>query len=221
MDNFEEIIRELTRPLNGQYPRPWMTDLKDPQSARVFIVGKNQHTEYPEVKLTHERHLDALFNRNGESCRGMYDFITGQNSSAARENIAQFSDLLKQLGVSSTLETNVICYATPTSRDVRLPQHRGGRERGEMIFRYLLKTIKPAVLVVHGASAAQELGRMLGVRLPEPPRSEGELCVMRVGQSVVYVIRSLGRPEYNKWQSWAPGYLAKVASAVARELRAS
>jgi|TARA_B110000967_G_scaffold171343_1_gene181775 hypothetical protein len=37
---FEETISLLTQPLNGQYPRPWMTNLTNPQEADVFIVGK-------------------------------------------------------------------------------------------------------------------------------------------------------------------------------------
>ena len=38
---FETKIRELTKPINGQLPRPWMTELEDPAQADVFIVGMN------------------------------------------------------------------------------------------------------------------------------------------------------------------------------------
>lgn len=77
MSQFEDAIRRLTEPLNGQFPRPWMTELKEPLSANVFIVGKNQAKGYEVGRLTHERHMKALFNRGGESCRRVYDEMTG------------------------------------------------------------------------------------------------------------------------------------------------
>ena len=69
-DEFERIIAALTRPLNGQLPRPWMTDIADPMKATVFIVGKNQAKTFPESRLNHDRHMDGLFNRSGETARG-------------------------------------------------------------------------------------------------------------------------------------------------------
>lgn len=66
-EELEAGIWKLTRPLNGQYPRPWMTDLTDPVRANVFVVGKNQATGYPvEVVGEQSRHLDSLYNRNGQ-----------------------------------------------------------------------------------------------------------------------------------------------------------
>ena len=41
-EQFQAAIARLTEPLNGQYPRPWMTELADPLSANVLIVGKNE-----------------------------------------------------------------------------------------------------------------------------------------------------------------------------------
>jgi hypothetical protein len=40
--HFESAIRSLTAPINGQFPRSWMTDLQNPLLASVFIVGQNQ-----------------------------------------------------------------------------------------------------------------------------------------------------------------------------------
>ena len=48
-EQFEEAIRRLTEPINGQYPRPWMTEMKRPWEADVFIVGKNQRTPRHDV----------------------------------------------------------------------------------------------------------------------------------------------------------------------------
>ncbi len=74
----EELIRSLIGPFDGQVLRPWMTDLKDPVAANVFVVGINQATTYSAEML--ERHMDALFNRNGETCLSLYEEIRGDPS---------------------------------------------------------------------------------------------------------------------------------------------
>ena len=48
-ERFESAIRELVKPLNNQYPRPWVTKLDDPLQADVFVVGKNQNNLDPDV----------------------------------------------------------------------------------------------------------------------------------------------------------------------------
>lgn len=40
-NEFEAVIREMTLPINGQYPRPWMTRLTDPRAAKVFWFRDN------------------------------------------------------------------------------------------------------------------------------------------------------------------------------------
>ena len=44
-DEFEEKIRELTRPFNGQLPRPWMTGMKNPleMEAALGAIGRRLH----------------------------------------------------------------------------------------------------------------------------------------------------------------------------------
>lgn len=83
---FESAISQLTKLINNQFPRPWMTSLKDPRKAQVFVVGRNQRNGYPgDLRGGHNRHLDALFNRQGESCRGVYDEVTGGYPSPTRQ----------------------------------------------------------------------------------------------------------------------------------------
>ena len=143
-NKFELLIEELTKPLDGQYPRPWMTDLKDPMSADVFIVGANQAMTYDVLRLTHKRHLDALFNRNGESCRSLYDEMTNHRSSHTRKNIDGLRKVLEEArGLCNVLETNVICYSTPMSEDLKRPGNKGGAARGTEIFENLLRYIHP------------------------------------------------------------------------------
>lgn len=220
MTPFEATILQLTQPVNDQYPRPWMTKITDPTSARVFIVGKNQAKGYPVEQVgTHERHLDALFNRNGQSNRSLYDEITGGEPSPTRLNIEGLTRRLEELGVPEILETNIICYSTPLSSDLSLPAHAGGRERGQEIFRALLHFIQPAALIVHGIGASRKLAKLLGTELPSPPETPTEIQRKKTSQGTVFVVPSLAPPAYNKWLRWAPSYLDRVAHAVVQEVR--
>ena len=85
-----------------------MTDLKTPSHADVFIVGYNPATAYLSNDVCYERFIDALFNRNGETCRKFYAEITKQTPT--RGNIEMFADKPTKVGVNSILETNVVCY---------------------------------------------------------------------------------------------------------------
>src|SRR5687768_15226511 len=108
-----------------------MTDLPDPRQAVVFIVGKNQRNGYPVEQVgSHERLIDALFNRNGESCRGLYNEMTAGRPSPTRVNIDRLAAQLRRRGVQGVLETNVVCYSTPMSADLAEARHAGGRHRG-------------------------------------------------------------------------------------------
>lgn len=220
IQDFERVIRKLTTPVNGQYPRPWMTKLADPHLAEVFIVGKNQSRNYAtELVGSHDRHIDALFNRNGENCRGLYDEITGRSPSPTRENIDAFVQKLEQAGVNKILETNVVCYSTPMSADLKKKMHIEGAKQGEEIFRYLLKEIDPRVIIVHGAGAKKQLVKMLGVGLGEIPEHPDDLSMNEVEGRLVVVIPSLAPPESNKWKRWAPEHLEAVAKAVASRIK--
>ena len=212
---FESIISQLTKPLNGQLPRAWMTELADPLSAKVFVVGKNQAKGYDAGRLSHERHVDALFNRNGESCRRVYDEMTGFSPSRTRQNTDYLRLILAGHGVTQVLETNVVCYSTPMSSDLRLPQHHGGTARGTEIFRALLHFINPKVLIAHGSGTRSMLGSLLGAKLPSPPESLSEPQPGIVKGMKIFVIPSLAPPQWNQWHKWAGEYLQTVAKAVA------
>lgn len=221
----EDVIRHLTQPLNGQYPRPWMTDLTDPACAEVFIVGRNQATGYPADALTHEDHMDALFNRNGRSCRSLYEQMRaaeGKPPSPTRRNTDALVERLRDRGVTALLETNVICYSTPMSAALRDTSHAGGAARGTEIFRTLLDTIRPRVLIAHGTGTAKDLQRLLGLRLPAPPtaatnrHAEAKWVDSTAGHELkVFVIPALSPPGWNRWARWAPAYLDRLADDTA------
>ena len=186
MDKFEEKIRELTKPINGQLPRPWMTKMRNPLEADVFIVGRNQRNPYSEIEILHQRHLDALFNRNGESCRGLYDEVTKGKPSRTRRNIDDLAARLNQRNIHNILETDVVCYSTPMGADLRKQANAGGARKGEEIFRYLLAEIAPAVLIVHGAGSVKHISRMLEMDRLKVPRSTDEIFDVQNGAASSY-----------------------------------
>lgn len=213
---FEARIHEFTKPIKRQNPRPWMTKLRDPLQAEVFVAGMNQSREYSTDDISHEQHVEALFNEGPDGCRGMYDRLTDGNPSRTRKNIDHLVTRLEQAGIDKVLETNVVCYSTRMSKYLRENPHIGGARRGEEIFRFLLSSIQPKVLIVHCAGASKKLRSILNCDLPAPSNcTDDGLVLCRCGAMLVIVIRSLAPPEYNRWSKWAPAHLAQVANAVA------
>ena len=214
MDQFEEIIGKLTAPINDQLPRPWMTEMKDLLAAEVFIVGMNQRNLYPATEIPHWRHLDALFNRNGENCCALYDEVTKGKPSRTRRNIDGLTARLKQRNVHDTLETDVVCYSTPLGRDLRQRANAFGAKNGEEIFRYLLTEIAPKVLIVHGAGSVKRVSRILSTNGLRVPRSADEICDVQTARHVLIPIPTLAPPGFNMWSSWSEEYLDRVADRV-------
>ena len=234
MEKFEQRIRELTKEINGQYPRPWMTDLKDPSFAEVFIVGYNQATAYRSDCVDYERFIDSLFNRNGEGCRKFYEeyrsFLTDTTeSSPTRINIEMFACKLKKVGVGSILETNVICYGAKP-KDFPLPQHVGGKERGREIFRTLVTEIRPKAIILHGVGVCKESRRSFNLSsLPNPPETRDKFVQKELDldsqlglRTQLFVIPSLALPGFQNWPyrplesfcNWADEYLDEVSERV-------
>lgn len=196
-----------------------MSDLADPRSATLFVVGMNQRNGYLIEQVSHERHMNALFNRAGETCRGLYDEVTKGVPSPTRENTDAFTAILHEQGITGILETNVVCYSTSMSADLMLPHHRDGAMRGTHLFRRLLHFVSPRVLVAHGAGTRIALAKVLGHPLPPVPEKACSPRVTRVGNMIIFVIPSLAPPAWNRWCAWANEHLISVAKAAAAELR--
>jgi hypothetical protein len=206
-EEFERTLRGLTRPVAGQYPRPWMTNSRAPLYADVFIVGRSQPYGYPveEAGDPAEYH-DALFNRNGRSCRDLYSRISGNGVSPARRNLDALSARLWSKRLNNVLETNVLCEAAPGDTE---------------IFTFLLEAIKPRVLIAHGAGTVRELELVLNSRIAAPRTEPGPVPATVVSRSrttplAVISIPSLIPPAWNRWESWADEHLDAVAERAAR-----
>ena len=216
----EAAIRELTRPIKGQYPRPWMTSSKDPASSKVFVVGMNQAKGFPEGDVgSHVEYLDALFNRGQKTMRQLYDKVTKGQGSPTRNNIDDLVRRLKLHGVTDVLETNVICYSTPMSSDLRRRLHTGGTARGREIFQSLLDVIGPKILIAHGAGTAREFRKSLRIDFPEPPKKcPSKPTEVKLGEMSVFLIPSLAPPAVNKWSSWRNEHLDQLCQMVSARL---
>src|ERR1022692_515178 len=153
MNTLEVSIRRLTQPVNGQFPRPWMTSVAHPEKARIFIVGYNQATGFPvELSGSHDEYIDALFNRNDRSCRRLYEQLRGDDGpSPTRKNIDRLRENLTREGLTDVVETNVICYSTRMSSDLTRLKNPRGKAVGRQIFQELLAIVRPIVLIAHGS----------------------------------------------------------------------
>ena len=221
LKHFEETIRELTQPINGQLPRPWMTSMKNPLEADVFIVGVNQATEYPSESIPHQRHMNALFNRNGESCRALYDEARRDRPpSRTRQNIDGLSARLHLRNIQNILETDVVCYSTRVSSELSKEAHAGGTQRGRQIFRYLLSEIAPDVIIVHGSRASKDLSRVLDIPRLQVPGAPDQNCDVETEGRLVIPIPSLAPPRFYRWSTWCDDLLDNVADRVSHKLGA-
>jgi hypothetical protein len=224
MTELESKIMELTCPINGQYPRPWMTGMMQPDLAQVFIVGKNQAKTFDTAAVgDHTSYIDALFNRPSGSCRAMYDNVTGGRPSPTRLNIDQLTNQLECNGVTDIIETNAICYSTPMGAALREDQHQGGFEQGTAIFNTLLEIIRPRVLIAHGATPRKKIAAFFGQELPPVPdtiqgMATGHACSRGDYHATIYLIRSLAPPAVNMWTNIREDVFASLSRSVSEQL---
>lgn len=216
MADLESLLRPLLAPIDGQYPRPWMTDSRDPAAVRVFTVGRNQRIGFPVNEVgSLDAFVDALFNRGRETCRQMYDRITGIPS-PTRMNTDRLVSTLAGHACGEVLQTNVVCFSTPMSSDLR--HHPDGVDQGREIFRILFSEIRPRVMIAHGAGTARELNRMFGFPRTGPPSTPEQVSRSEHDGTELVVIPSLAPPAWNRWSGWAGEHMERVAQHVAAVL---
>ena len=219
----ETKLLQLTSPINGQYPRPWLTDCSNPAAAKVFTVGRNQRRGFlreavEDLVGNHQGYVDALFNRGKIKCRPLYDQLTGAPS-PTRINTDFLVQCLADCGVTDVIETNVICYSTPMSSDLRKSEHAGGKSRGTELFQTIFEIIKPRAVIAHGAGTAREVATLLGIPQPQLPGRPEATSRMSIGDTSIWFIPSLAPPAFNRWQRWSQDHLALVAREVADTLK--
>ena len=144
--------------------------------------------------------------------------MTKGKPSQTRKNTDRVVACLNRQGVYKVLETDVICYSTRKSEDLKEKAHAGGAKRGEEIFRYLLDQIRPPVLIVHGVAAGQKLSTILKIDKLTVPRSVDEVCDVQTEHHLVIPIRSLSPQVFNKWSPWSGEFMDRVAVRILNKL---
>lgn len=219
-EKLETVVRELTVPVKGQYPRPWMTDAIDPASSEVFVVGYNQSKTFPESSISsHNAFLDSLFNRGQESCRVLYDRVAG-SASRTRQVTDQLVNTFARFQIRNVIQTNVICYSTPRAANARTPDHSQGLKQGTDLFKALVAIIQPRVIVVHGSATRKEMEAALKLTpaIPAAPRQMSEPVFQQYLNTRVYPIQSLSGAPFNSWKPWAFRYFEVLAEDAAAYL---
>lgn len=207
MSEFEDRIRALTSPRNGIYPRPWTADT-DPMPADVLIVGASSARTFRVADVgNHEQFVDALWNRNGKTCRAMYDAATSKPS-LTRPNLDRLSQMLATHGLRS-LQTNVTCASASYDADVS----QDDRAHGTALFKTVVTHVPWRAMILHGAGAGKRFGRAFGVSIPSVPSPEDAAPVWTtIYDRPVFVSPTLAYPGY-RTSVWP--YLERVVAAIA------
>lgn len=202
---FEDLIRTMTTPRDGAYPRPWMTDT-DPDQAKILIVGASSAKTFRCADVgDHEQFLDALWNRNGRRCRVMYDAATTKPS-RTRPNIDRLSEMLAARGLTS-MQTNVSCASA--RYDAELSEE--DRAHGTEIFKAVVEHVPWQAMIVYGVGASKRFGRAFGMAMPRVPLPDSAPVQVSLRGRTVFVSPTLAPPSY-RTSVWP--YLERVVGAI-------
>ncbi|RWO82075.1 hypothetical protein [Mesorhizobium sp.] len=206
MTEFEDRIRAMTVPRDGAYPRPWTTDT-DPARADVLIVGASSAKTFRVTDVgNHEEFLDALWNRNGQSCRAMYDAATAKPS-PTRPNLDRLSQILAAHGLTS-LQTNVTCASARYDDEVS----EKDRVHGTLLFRTVLAHVPWKAMIIYGVGATERFGHEFGVAMPPVPSPDTAPVLRTIYDRPVFISPTLASPGY-RTSVWP--YLERVVTAIA------
>jgi hypothetical protein len=206
MSGFEDRIRALTVPREGTYPRPWTTDT-DPTQADVLIVGASSAKTFRVADVGHhERFLDALWNRNGRTCRAMYDSAT-LKPSPTRPNLDRLSQMLAAHGLTS-LQTNVTCASARYDAEVS----QKDRAHGTLLFKTVVTHVRWNAMIIYGVGATERFGKAFGLAMPTILSPDNAPVLRVVYDRPVFVSPTLASPGY-RTSVWP--YLERVVMAIA------
>jgi hypothetical protein len=205
MTGFRDRIRALTVPRDGIYSRPWTTDT-DPSQADVLIVGASSaKTFYVADVGDHEQFLDALWNRNGLTCRAMYDAATAKPS-PTRPNLDRLSQMLAANGLTS-LQTNVTCASARYDAEIS----EKDRSHGTLLFKTVVAHVSWKAIIIYGVGATKRFGKAFGLLMPEVPSPASAPVSRVVYDRPVFVSPTLASPGY-RTSVWP--YLERVVMEI-------
>lgn len=211
MTELERAIRAMTVPRNGAYPRPWTTDT-DPEQADVLIVGASSAKTFNVADVgSHETFLDALWNRNGHTCRAMYSAAT-EKPSPTRGNLDRLSKMLAAYKLTS-LQTNVTCASARYDAEVL----KEDRTHGAELFKAVVAHVPWKAMIVYGVGASEEFGKAFGLEMLPVPFPESIPVLTRFQGRPVFVSPTLAFPAYRA-SVWP--YLERVVTEIADSAKA-
>ncbi|WP_318641181.1 hypothetical protein [Flavobacterium ardleyense] len=155
-----ELITKLEK---FDKPRPLICE-GNPLECEIFIVGINAATEMEEdfwqfwkddygfnksewfESYIRERELKSL--KSGKA--------RGNKLSNTRQRIEWIVDEIKPF---KTLETNLFVKATPTAKELK------SEDRKPCVFDFLLQTIKPQIILIHGNEVIKNFNKFYNVNI--------------------------------------------------------
>lgn len=206
MTEFEACIRAMTVPRDGAYPRPWTTDT-DPAQVDVLIVGASSAKTFRVTDVgNHGQFLDALWNRNDQTCRAMYDAATAKPS-PTRPNLDRLSQMLAAHGLTS-LQTNVTCASARYDAEVS----EKDRAYGTLLFKTVVRHVPWQAMIIYGVGATERFSHAFGVVMPPVPSPDTAPVLTAIHDRPVYISPTLASPGY-RTSVWP--YLERVVTAIA------
>jgi hypothetical protein len=214
IDELLTLADRVIGPVDGGYGRPWMS--RGPVApTRTVVVGANAATPFPASVIERASYLDALL-EGGEALRRIYERArSGGSPSPTRLNIDRLTDALERAGLGPVLETYAVPIPTPRLADLAAvnPEWRTQTRR---FLADLLAIVSPAIVIVHGAEAANAAGRQLGLRIdaPSPQSYERPIAHDLPSGGRLFAIPSLSPPAANLWMPAHPGWPDEIARAI-------
>ncbi len=145
MKNLETAIRELTFASEGQYPRPFTTQIQDLESIDGLLLGFNQARPCPADSMSHQKFLDWHMGRCGTS-RELYSKLNA-TPSRTRQNIERFVRTLNR----PILESDVYCFSSPKASQLSSQ----GKIRGAALSQAVIAAFAPRYMIVFGKKAQE------------------------------------------------------------------
>ena len=158
---FENNLRERLK--NYEKPRPLICE-GNPLDCKIFIVGINAATE-----------MDSDFwsfwsKENGfKKAEWLESYILERKLKPLKPNKTRRNQLsntrqriewiIESIKPIKTLETNLFVKATPTADELK------SEERESSVFEYLLETIKPKILFIHGNEVIEYFEKLYGIEI--------------------------------------------------------
>ena len=161
LTEFEQNLREKLE--NYEKPRPFVCD-GNPLNCEIFIVGINSATEMNkdfwsfwsgEKGFNKAEWFESYILER--KLKPLKPNKTRRNKlSSTRQRIEW---IIESANPIKTLETNLFVKATPTADELT------NEDRESSVFEFLLKTIKPKIIFIHGNEVIEYFQKLYGIKI--------------------------------------------------------